>query len=1281
METRNHLYVRILSSVMFLSLLAFVITPGAYAAVDGDGTDVVNENYEAQLSLQPLAPAFRVKTLLEWSPDDDPDAELNRSSVPLNKNRFKGHQVNPLAHPEAGITSAAITTWNHDEASSVGGNEFNVYAFDNWQLLDSYIYWAGTNEGIFAIPTPDIVDAAHRNGVPVYATVGFPWGPGSPAALAEIVAFTQQNTDGTFPVADKMIEVAEYFGFDGYFMNQETYGVNKATAERMNEMMRYVKRKSDIRFGWYDAQDNNGNVSHQNAVNSNNDMYVKPAADGKYAVDEFFMNYNWGVNQINTTVATMKSHNRDPFDAYAGFEIQQNSYNTRVNTGPLLDEKKQPKVSIALYTPNSTMGLAANPADFHEKEKYLWTGPQGDPTLADDSANWKGMARFITDSSVIEGMPFTTNFNSGHGKQYFVDGKLSSSQEWNNRSVQDIMPTWRWWVRSEGSRINVSYDFDQAYNGGNSLKFSGTLSPNSKNDTLLYSTKLQVTDQTKVQVVYQNPSGADVSLGVAYSQDYSPDQMKHYVLPETGQGWKKAVIDLGEEAGQTIYALSLKISNSDKLENAAIHLGQLSVYQSKSAILSAPKDVKVSEQLVKSALNAEARIQWSAQNEVLHYEVYQKNADGVPALIGVTPSHYFYTSNISRTTANASEDNITTLEIVPVNQDYVRGNGAEVAFNWGIDSDASEVDHNPPSPNVALNAKITSISFENAAEPASKALDGTATGNSKWAATNKSNGYMSIDIGESKTIRRWRVEHAEYGGEASNMNTIDFELLYKDGTGNWVSAKRIKDNKKAVTDVVLDEPITAQEFKLQVYNSGSSPWGAIRIYEWQMFESASLPKTENIMMHFVTAQNNTGPKDRVVIEGVRKGQTVRLYKSLDTKEVLAEQLAEENGAITFEALDFGPEAGRIYYTVQSDGLGESLRFSKAYLAELVVEAGEVISQSGMTAVATSSEEGHEPAKALDGDPATTWHTTLTPAHLPESITLDLGGSYDVNELKYLPGSETGDGLITKYNIYVSTDGVSFTKVDSGMWEADGQEKNAIFQKTKAAYLRLEAVQGVGGVASAAELNVYHVPPHSVDRAETTLSSPSSVKSGEDFTVQVGLREVKESIYALDILMDYDANLLEFVSAEPMKEGVGLIETVKDTAGKLRFIMASSGASHAIASDVELLEITYKAKTVEQSVKALVSVTNTTMGDNTGAETKATPSSTEVEITADNITPEPSGDINHDGKVSIGDLAMIAANYGKTSDSADWVQIKHMDVNSDGKIDILDLSFVARKILE
>src|SRR5699024_1797956 len=294
--------------ISLLIVLLFIFSHPYIVVAKNSETNTINEKYKNELSLQPVAPAFSVETLLKWSPETDPDAKLNRSSVPLKKNRFKGHQINPLANPEVGITAAAITLPDHDFSSSVGSNDFNTYAFDNWQLLESYIYWPGApnKEGIFSLPSPDIVDAAHRNGVPVYASIGFPWGPGDPETIEEIEAFTQQSKDGSFPVADKMIEIAQYYGFDGYFFNQETSGVSKKTATRMNEMMRYIKRNSNLQISWYDSQANDGTISYQNAVNEKNDMYVERDNDGVFSVDEFFLNYNWGTKEIDTTVSTMK---------------------------------------------------------------------------------------------------------------------------------------------------------------------------------------------------------------------------------------------------------------------------------------------------------------------------------------------------------------------------------------------------------------------------------------------------------------------------------------------------------------------------------------------------------------------------------------------------------------------------------------------------------------------------------------------------------------------------------------------------------------------------------------------------------------------------------------------------------------------------------------------------------------------------------------------------------------------------------------------------------------
>ncbi|MEK8127084.1 glycoside hydrolase family 30 beta sandwich domain-containing protein [Paenibacillus filicis] len=58
-----------------------------------------------------------------------------------------------------------------------------------------------------------------------------------------------------------------------------------------------------------------------------------------------------------------------------------------------------------------------------------------------------------------------------------------------------------------------------------------------------------------------------------------------------------------------------------------------------------------------------------------------------------------------------------------------------------------------------------------------------------------------------------------------------------------------------------------------------------------------------------------------------------------------------------------------------------------------------------------------------------------------------------------------------------------------------------------------------------------------------------------------------------------------------------------------------------------------------------------------------------------------GDVNGDDQFTIGDLAIVAAAYGKTSQDPDWDTYKKADVNNDGKVDILDLAFVARLILQ
>ncbi|WP_171685637.1 hypothetical protein, partial [Paenibacillus planticolens] len=48
--------------------------------------------------------------------------------------------------------------------------------------------------------------------------------------------------------------------------------------------------------------------------------------------------------------------------------------------------------------------------------------------------------------------------------------------------------------------------------------------------------------------------------------------------------------------------------------------------------------------------------------------------------------------------------------------------------------------------------------------------------------------------------------------------------------------------------------------------------------------------------------------------------------------------------------------------------------------------------------------------------------------------------------------------------------------------------------------------------------------------------------------------------------------------------------------------------------------------------------------------------------------------------SIGDLAVLASNYGATSSRPDWSSLQMYDFNQDNKLDIIDLAAMARIIL-
>lgn len=202
-------------------------------------------------------------------------------------------------------------------------------------------------------------------------------------------------------------------------------------------------------------------------------------------------------------------------------------------------------------------------------------------------------------------------------------------------------------------------------------------------------------------------------------------------------------------------------------------------------------------------------------------------------------------------------------------------------------------------------------------------------------------------------------------------------------------------------------------------------------------------------------------------------------------------------------------------------------------------------------------------------------------------------------------------------------------------------------------------------------------PESQDNRTTLVSSNSVVLPGQEVTVTLGLDNLTKPVYAQDLTIEYDSDVFEYVSSAPATPGLSIVAEKKGD-GQLRILLASTGPSNAIIGQGEALNLLFKAKSVAQSTTGSIKVTGAIIADETGAEITAGSSSVAVTVRA---VSGIEGDVNGDGKVSLGDLAIVAAHYGKNRTSPDWETAIIADVNGDGRIDIEDLALIASKLLD
>ncbi|UQI46651.1 endo-beta-N-acetylglucosaminidase [Streptomyces sp. HU2014] len=626
------------------------------------------------------------RSLRSWTPEGDADLPFNRATVPLAA-RFTPPPANATARAGQARVSALVSFAPTSGNPAQGSATADFYALTHWAYLDELVFWGGSSgEGLILAPNAPVVDAAHRNGVPVLGTVFLP-----PAAYGGRLSWTRElvrrGPDGGFPLADQLIRVARAYGFDGWFLNAETGGGDARLGADTRDFVAHLRARGEgLRVTWYDAMTVTGDISWQNELNDRNAPFFE-------ASDSMFLNFNWDRSGLVSSARRAEERERGRYELWAGVDVEANGWDTRVDWDAVVPPDGPHVTSYGFYRPEWTWkslpAAARTPADFHARDDRFWSGHALDPA-APDSGGWRPPAASVADRSTLTALPFATSFNTGHGPGWYERGTRLSDSAWNHLGLQDRLPGRRWVIRTTGARPTVGFDFADAWRGGGSLLVTGGLTAPAAVE--LFPARLPLSAATVMELAHRSDDGSaavrvELALEVAAARG-GPSRLVHLpagTLRAGGRGWTTAAVRVGralrERAGGTILSLGVRLVAPDG-GTVRWRLGGLAVRDAAPAPPGRPGTPTVTASRPGADGTVALRLAWTAPvrspGSVRHYELHQLLPGGGRRFLGGTCGHAYYVAALRRAAGEAA----TRVEVRAVDELYASSAPASVTFRW-----------------------------------------------------------------------------------------------------------------------------------------------------------------------------------------------------------------------------------------------------------------------------------------------------------------------------------------------------------------------------------------------------------------------------------------------------------------------------------------------------------------------------------------------------------------------------------------------------------------------
>lgn len=715
---------------------------------------------------QPWAGLWHLKDtdpayLLNYSIASDPDAPYMRSGTALAaRGRNAAFKVNANARSgEGGVTAlSSFHAANNNPAQGEKTAAFlDYYAFAHWQYVNQLVMWGGSaGAGIVLAPNPTLIDTAHRSGVPVFGNIFFP--PTAFGGKIEWVQALVQKSGSNYVIADKLIEIANWCGFDGWFINQETDGGDAALATEVRNFIKYIHTNSALKVMWYDAMTESGTVTWQDTLNTANDTFFQ---DGATLVsDSFFADFGWTAAKVNTGVSTATSLSRSPFDVYFGIDVQADGFNTVVNWANVWPTGAAHKASVGLYQPNWTFDKSNNDSTvFYQRERQFWSGPNENPANTPGTAgtsDWEGIAHYVQEWTPVRSAPFVTSFNVGHGNRFWWKGVLvrpaldsaGVTFNWHNLTTQDILPSWQWIVETTSATpLTPAWLWNDAYTGGSCLKVSGTL--DAINDLKLYAANLSVTATTSLRVVYKdNDANTATNLKLALAFTDAPTTWEYIAFGNrAGTGWSTKIIDLSAYAGRTVGAIGFRFdpTATGTVSSYSMQFGELAFYNGTLTAPAAASGVTIENAYDVSSTRKSLRVRWtpSASTNVRSYNVYRRNADSSRTWLWAASKDACFVPEVDR----AGTETSTTIEVETVSAAMETSTPATTTLFWNDPPSISNI----TAKTITEGSATTAIAFtvDDALTPAA---DLTLVGSSSNTALVPDSGIVFGGSGTSRTV-------------------------------------------------------------------------------------------------------------------------------------------------------------------------------------------------------------------------------------------------------------------------------------------------------------------------------------------------------------------------------------------------------------------------------------------------------------------------------------------------------------------------------------------------